>query len=339
MYWRWYWYIVGILVIWGFVSGALQLKFWNTIYQATSSVYVDLSHAWEQTGLLLVSPYFSMDFYMDTVFGNSHDIILQTYDITHPVIKDHFITMAEAGTELRIMVENKKYMQYYDSFVQLSESFSWVAWLSLQSDDALDTSYLHSKYVVWDSGYVIQTANLTKSAFSNREFFRIWWDAWVKKSLLDIFHADREDRPITANMIHPSILICPINCRNWIEKLLESAQQRIWIHAQYIVDQEILAILENKLDLDLRMIVANTESNEDLIEYFGPQYARILPKPYNHSKAILVDDSYLLIGSINLSDNSMDNNRELSIIINDPKAIQEFTNYFVKDWTVSTVKI
>lgn len=65
-----------------------------------------------------------MDFYMDTVFGNSHNIILQTYDITHPVIKDHFITMAEAGTELRIMVENKKYMQYYDSFVQLSESFS-----------------------------------------------------------------------------------------------------------------------------------------------------------------------------------------------------------------------
>ncbi|MDR2416330.1 MAG: phospholipase D-like domain-containing protein [Candidatus Peribacteria bacterium] len=39
--------------------------------------------------------------------------------------------------------------------------------------------------------------------------------------------------------------------------------------------------------------------------------ARKLKTRYNHTKMILVDRKYLLLGSMNLSDNSLDNNREI----------------------------
>jgi len=36
-----------------------------------------------------------------------------------------------------------------------------------------------------------------------------------------------------------------------------------------------------------------------------------MKKPYLHTKMILIDDEILLLGSMNLSANSLDNNREI----------------------------
>jgi phosphatidylserine/phosphatidylglycerophosphate/cardiolipin synthase-like enzyme len=51
-----------------------------------------------------------------------------------------------------------------------------------------------------------------------------------------------------------------------------------------------------------------------------------------HTKTILIDDTYLVIGSINFSSNSMDNNRELAIILIDPELIQEWKSDFDYYW-------
>jgi phosphatidylserine/phosphatidylglycerophosphate/cardiolipin synthase-like enzyme len=47
---------------------------------------------------------------------------------------------------------------------------------------------------------------------------------------------------------------------------------------------------------------------------------------------ILVDGKYLLLGSMNLSDNSLDNNREIWIILLEPTLIQHFEDGFWVDW-------
>jgi phosphatidylserine/phosphatidylglycerophosphate/cardiolipin synthase-like enzyme len=47
---------------------------------------------------------------------------------------------------------------------------------------------------------------------------------------------------------------------------------------------------------------------------------------------ILVDGTYLLLGSMNLSENSLDNNREIWIMLLDSSLIQQFEDGFWLDW-------
>ena len=46
---------------------------------------------------------------------------------------------------------------------------------------------------------------------------------------------------------------------------------------------------------------------------------------------ILIDDEILLLGSMNLSANSLDNNREIWILLLDPALITQFKNEFAQD--------
>jgi phosphatidylserine/phosphatidylglycerophosphate/cardiolipin synthase-like enzyme len=56
-----------------------------------------------------------------------------------------------------------------------------------------------------------------------------------------------------------------------------------------------------------------------------------LPKYNMHSKAILVDDLYLFIWSVNFSEYSIDKNREIWILLKDEKIISKFKEVFSKD--------
>lgn len=116
--------------------------------------------------------------------------------------------------------------------------------------------------------------------------------------------------------IHPNLVICNINCRGVIEQLLKSAKSSIIIQTQYITDDALRTILKTKKALpELKMLVADTEDNDELIRYFGAEYARRFKKYYNHTKMILIDHRILLLGSMNLSATSMDENREIGIIL------------------------
>lgn len=132
--------------------------------------------------------------------------------------------------------------------------------------------------------------------------------------------------------------MCNINCRSVIEHLLSSAQKSIVIQTQYISDQGVLDILKKKASaetFDIKLLLADTYENKKVLSYFGKQRAKILKKPYNHTKMILVDDTTLLLGSMNLSSNSLDNNREIGAIIKDRIVIDKFLKYFYMDWRSS----
>ena len=105
----------------------------------------------------------------------------------------------------------------------------------------MKTSYVHAKFALIDSGFLIQTSNLTHSAFaSNREYFFYSQHTGVYQSLATIFDKDWKGEQINFSDIHPNILICPINCRAVLENLIESAKSSIIIQNQYIEDPRLL---------------------------------------------------------------------------------------------------
>ena len=117
-----------------------------------------------------------------------------------------------------------------------------------------------------------------------------------------------------------------------ITHLLSWAQRSIAIETQYLTDPQLFDILAKQSEkLDLKMIFSNTESVSELPSYFWNNKVRLMKKPYLHTKMILIDDEILLLGSMNLSANSLDNNREIWILINDPALIWEFEKSFAQD--------
>lgn len=259
---------------------------------------------------------------------------LETYDFTNKFFKTRFQDISNHWVPVQIILENNKYQEYGNTFRELQNFFSWNSNIELRSDEQMWTMYVHAKVTLNENAFRVQTANLTKSSFeSNREHFFYSEDLDFRDSLEKLLDADWTGESLSTFNLHPNLVVCPFNCRDVIETLLESAEKSIVIQTQYIVDDEILDILHKKSEeVDMAIIVAGTDDNYDLISYFGPWIARTLKSRYNHTKMILVDEKYLLLGSMNLSSNSLDKNREIWIILMDTWHISIFEKWFKQDW-------
>lgn len=259
---------------------------------------------------------------------------LETYDFTNKFFKTRFQNLSNQWVPVQIILENNKYQEYGNTFRELQNYFSWDENIKLRSDEQMWTTYVHAKITLNEDSFRVQTANLTKSSYeSNREHFFYSNDSAFHDSLEKLFNADRVGDDLSTLNLHPNLVVCPLNCRELIKTLLESAEKSIVIQTQYIVDDEILDILRKKSEqIDMAIIVADTDDNYDLVSYFWPWIARTLKSHYNHTKMILVDEKYLLLGSMNLSSNSLDKNREIWIILMDTGHISTFEKWFKQDW-------
>lgn len=326
---------IPIIIAIGFVSDALQFSFWPWFSHArerTSDAIVD------STGDLFISPYGTEQRLLDILWSTKDILYIQTYDFTQKKVRELVKKLALWWTDVRIMQENRKFQQYADTYQQVVTFFSGVENVQIQSDERLWTTYLHTKLDLLDDRYVIKSANLTQSAFKNREYFFVWSDLVIWQNLHDLFLKDWYGETIEPADIHPNLLVCPINCRDVIQWLIISADSSIRIQTQYITDKKIIQLLQEKTAIDIRLNVADLDSNDDVLYYFWPTIARVLPKPYVHAKTMLIDDKYLYIGSINFSAHSMDENRELWIVVTDPTVIAQYVAQFDRDWAVSEGK-
>jgi len=339
------------LFIIGVFTGEISFDFWKE-KSSHKQVEEKLKNIENVTWDLYVSPDNSRLAFYESISNIEQSLRLQTYDFTKKELKYKFKELLEKWVNIKLIMENYKYKQFKNVWKEIAQYFTWYDNFEIKSDEQMGTEYVHSKINLVDSGFWIQTANLNNSSFySNREHFFYSENTWVRTSLNNIFNKDWNGEKIKLGDIHPNLVVCNINCRDVIEILLEWAEESILIQTQYIVDDSILEILRSKFDLnkssvsswqllykgaqewlDVRFVVSDTDSNDELLTYFGPSVARKFDQYYNHTKMILIDEKILLLWSMNLSDNSLDNNREIWILIIDNNIISEYKKMFEKDW-------
>ena len=291
------------------------------------------------TGILLTWPKWSnRNKRSQTIGQNTYFLYGWIYDITYTSAINRLNTQPFPIT---FIVENQKYQQYGDDFKNLDNKLS-DDHISLLKDQKLWINLTHAKTFVGDTRRVIQTANLNRSSFvDNREHFFLSQDPTIRDNLIALFKLDTkkiaDPKSVTIENYKklidensPNLLICPLNCRSTIESVLNNATSRIRISAQYIIDKNIINILKKKRNLDIRILTNNMDSNRDLIRALGQDRIRFEDsRQYNHDKLLLIDD-ILIIGSMNLSDNALDNNREIGIVLTDPSFIQQIEPLFKK---------
>ncbi len=262
--------------------------------------------------------------------SNNWYLYWRIYQITYKKAKTFLKKLGE-NIKIKLILEDKKYKQYYNDFKKLSEYFSWF--VILKNDHKLWVDYTHAKTFLWPKWFIIQTANLSYTSFyKNIEHFFYSDNQAISQNLLQIRKQDWNWQTIT--QIHPNLLICPLDCRYKIEYLLKNARSDIFLFQQYISDIQIQNILKNKIKqwLNVKILLPQKEENTILQNILWKQYIKLIKKPYIHSKTILIDKKYLIIWSMNMSSHSLNKNREIWIIITNQNTINKRLQNFKFYW-------
>ena len=341
-YMRWVIIWIVVVIFYWLFHGWILIERWpwytNDVLWERDSYSFEIDEIRSVTGTLLIttddfSPWKQRK---EQLLDESEFFKWWVYHITLDAFDDYLTESVVIDRPVQIMLENKKYKQYRDDFGEIQWTYSWTS-VQFMSDEQIESEYQHAKTFINQRVAVIQTANLTYSSFhQNREHFFFTYDQSIRESLTALFEADRSWKSLSSDLLHPNLVVCPLNCRETIEELLQWATESIWMQQQYLEDPSLIQLVRDKAarssDIDIRLSLSTSDHNYPLARYFGSQKVRIIKKPYIHTKTILVDDQYLLLGSMNLSTNSLDNNREIWIIITERSVIDDWKKQFLEDW-------
>ncbi len=189
----------------------------------------------------------------------------------------------------------------------------------------------HEKAMVFDDQTVcILNMNLTKTAFTkNREYNICSINPEDVAEVEKIFQADWEKTAYEPT--NPNLVVSPNNSRGKLTALINSAKSSLDMEMEVIEDPQIIDLLASKAQtLSLRVIEPDKKS-VDNPPIPGVQ-VRYLSSPYPHAKLIIADYQRAYVGSVNLSSQSLDHNREVGILVSQPNILERLNATFTHDW-------
>jgi phosphatidylserine/phosphatidylglycerophosphate/cardiolipin synthase-like enzyme len=179
--------------------------------------------------------------------------------------------------------------------------------------------------------------NLTVSSFTqNREFGVMTTHPDAVRTAAAIFEADWTRGPEPAP---EPLVVSPTNARVELLGLIRGATSSLDVYAEVLADREALGALGDaaKRGVKVRLIVTPSPDNATAratLAAAGVQ-VRLAKALYVHAKLIVADGKRAFVGSQNFSATSLDQNRELGIIIDDPVALARLTRTFNLDFAAS----
>ncbi len=213
--------------------------------------------------------------------------------------------------------------------------------------------FIHEKSMVVDDRVVwFGSGNLTGSTFkANREYILISdRPDWVEE-VARVFDADWRGKRI--DLSHARLVWSPDrvsrgvregNSREKVLGLINGAKKTLYLEQAGMVDEEVIEAIENAVKRGVYVRLVGSPADPEENTYFVPGaerlrkagvHLRYLPSPYVHAKVIVADGNTALVGSINMSQSSLNANRELGAIITaagEPKAFFRLLRTMETDW-------
>ncbi len=264
-------------------------------------------------------------------------ISIEVYLLTDDSVLSAIFRARDHGVTVRVLLEKDPYggsNQQPEIFQTLTEGGIQVRWNTAAS------RFSHVKLIVIDQQVaLIMNLNLTYSALNrNRELAVITTDPAQVDHASRIFENDWQGKD---GAIPGPLTLSPDTSRETILGLINAAQETLDIYAEVITDTDFVAAVKSAIDRGVRVRIVMTQSyGQDLLTEPVGELVRhgaalhILGNPYIHAKLLLVDGSRALIGSQNYTSTSMDQNREVGVVISGPSNIERLQRVFDKDFAM-----
>jgi len=272
---------------------------------------------------------------IDAIREAKREVLIETYLISDKQVIDALEEAHRKGVAVNVIIEchpfgggniNKKVIEEFKL-------------RKINNKCASDKySLTHEKAIVIDEEKAfVMTQNLTLSSFEkNREYVIEDRDKKDVDEIRKIFLSDWEEKAFVPTLTN--IIESPNNARAGITSLIESAKNEIDIEMEVIEDIQIINLLKAKArNMKINLILPTVKqigANKNEMEELRASgvNVRTMGEPYMHAKMILVDLSTAFIGSVNLTSASIDENRELGIILSQQDVVGGLSGTFLTDW-------
>lgn len=272
---------------------------------------------------------------VEEIEAATESIDLEIYIVSDSEILGALEAARSRGVSVRVLLEEHPFGGgggQQGIFDRLDEAGIDVRW----SNPAFRFS--HIKMMVIDQNLaIIMNQNLTASSFTgNRELGVVTTNPDAVQAASAIFAADWEQQ---AEPSPGPLVVSPTNARATLRSLIDSAQTSVDVYAEVLRDPDLLHALEAAAQrgVTVRVIIspsASFDAERASLAGAGVQ-VRLLRSLYVHAKMILVDDQRAFVGSQNISTTSLDQNRELGIIVSDPVSLARVSRVFDIDFAAA----
>lgn len=269
---------------------------------------------------------------LDEIADAQRSIDLEIYLITDEPVLQALEAAHRRGVAVRVILEQYPYGgggRQPEIFNRLDAGGIAVRW----GNPVFRFTHIKAM-VIDDEVAVIMNQNLTDSSFrGNREFGVITTDPAAVRTAAAIFAADwtrgKEPDP-------EPLVVSPTNARAALLDLIVSAETSLDIYAEVLRDPEALGAITDAAarGVQVRLLVSPGPDNADAraaLAAAGIQVG-LLSNLYIHAKLIIADGERAFVGSQNISATSLDLNRELGIILDDPVSLARLERTFEVDF-------
>lgn len=276
---------------------------------------------------------------LDAINSAQAEILITVYLLSDPEVISSLKNARVRGVEVKIILEEHPFGGAglnQKTKPELDAAGAQIRW----SNPAY--ALTHQKSLAIDQKIIcILNLNLTKSAFlKNREYAVCSQNQEDVAEAVAIFLADWEKKGYTPKAAN--LVVSPDNARGKITALIKSATTSLDIEMEVLEDKKIIDLLLQKAKtIPVRLVLpplAKTNTNAKAANLLSANNipVRLLASLYPHAKLIVADGNRAYVGSVNLSSQSLDQNRELGILISQPDIIERLSQVFNEDWSKTT---
>ena len=276
------------------------------------------------------------------------DIAIYGYSST-PAIENALINAKNRGVQIRLVYDvdstNKNIYPDTFKFVELFPASK------SDKESKMVNNIMHNKFYIFDKQIVITgSANLSHTdmsgynanniiVFNSSEIAKIY-EAEFNQMFEGKFH--NEKRPIlNKNFRNVKIYFSPQDkaLNNAVIPLIRQAANYIYIPAFFITDKAMVEELINakRRGVEIKIILDALSAASKYSQHERLRQEGILVKTENyagklHTKTMVIDDEYLVLGSMNFSNSGNNKNDENLIILKDSKASVFYKQFFIYLW-------
>lgn len=274
--------------------------------------------------------------------GATHSVWVEIYLLTDSRVIAALEDAEQRGVDVRVMLEEHPYGFDVVSPERTLQTLNLAGIHARFADPAYH--FTHAKMLIVDNAtLIVLTANLSRSGLGgssvarNREFGVIDTHADDVSEAQTIFQADWNR---TQPVLHDSnMVVSPVNSRAKIMALFASAQTSLLIEDEemYDVASEDALIAAAQRGVRVQLILpdaSNIEAADVARLKAGGVQLVYVSAPYIHAKVIVSDGRLAFVGSENFSPTSLDQNREVGLLLADATALTTITTTFNRDWAV-----
>ena len=187
---------------------------------------------------------------------------------------------------------------------------------------------VHAKsFVVDGARALVASINFLDDWMHTRDHGVLTTNPAVVQGILQTFAADWAATPDESVPASPLVL-SPANSRATLAELIDGARTSLILEEEQITDDAMVDLLAVRSNAGITVqIVSNALQTKNLkpletLQARAPQaQVRYSTQLWLHTKLLIADERRMLVGSVNLTQVSLDKRREVSMLVDDPAAV------------------